>query len=1183
MTTQRSHRRSSMLTTAVSRAAALACLTLTGLAALAQQTNPLPAGPTRPAPRVPTPQPATRITSTTANPAGEEVQVLSPFEVHAEEDTGYKATSTLMGTRLRSDLNDLAASISVATKDFMDDINAIDLTSLFIYTLGTEVNGAGGNYSGLSDPAAGGVYDDALGQASPATRVRGLLSADGTRDYFLTDLPLDGYNTDRVEISRGPNSMLFGLGSPAGIYNRTLIKAGLLTTRTTIGAQYGSFGTFRTTLDTNQVIVKNKLAVRLAAVHSDTRFKQAFTYDRKNASTLTATWRPFRDTVLKATTEHGRNNSNKPEGRPPFDQITYWWAMGMPVWNPVTSTGRLLGTPQAPFTGANQVITATGARNGNFIGSTLNNLTANAVGLVYQDPNSSQLGGLNIGGGATVDGFKGAATNGAANAAGTALVNQTWGSIAAGVNMIRFGLLNNSPASTLYSYNPQITDPRIFDFYHYSLEGPTKYEFSRSQAYNVTLEQTFLQKRAGLELALDRQYLDTGYNSPVNYSLNLDLNEVLPNGAPNPNWLRPVNAGSGFKRIYSKDRQAWRAQAYYNLDLQRTGPKWLGGILGRHMFNANYTEQQSSYQVIGGTLWNIGSDYVQAEGQTLPGTVSSTARIVPVISYYGPSVRNAGSAVHAGIQGLTASHDPSGVATVNVLYNQRPATTAIAAQTPWAPRTFSLVTDAKERADAMARNSAGYTARTKQDVHSSAITLQSHWLHNTIVTTAGARRDLAWSFDAGLPPASPLGNANTSWAVWSPKLTTILNEDTTNWGVVGRLPARLRRSLPLESEISGYYNQATNFRVASERYNILGQVVGPETGATREYGIRLSMLGGKFEIKAGRYVTTADKATVNGFVGSVNQLADLVGSLIDKTYLGDNAANPAGIAAFEAWLDGPYGRTYQKTFHYTFVPNSNPNTPASLYGKYADASGDRGNVVGTSALESKGLEFELVFNPTRNWRIFASAGRDEATRTNIAPELNDFVNNATNGILTLVQNPNGTPTAAGNLFSTVSGNQITLAAFVRSNVATPMEPIFRQSGTRTDELRRWHWSAVTNYRFSDEIFGGKLKGFGLGGGVRWLDKVAIGYPVTTFVNSAGATVPILDVFHPYFGPTEIYFDGNVSYTRHFPRFTWNARLYAQNIGKHDNLIPVYANPDGHAAYWRIGSTMTWTFSNTFSF
>ena len=64
------------------------------------------------------------------------IVALSPFEVRADEDRGYRATSTVAGTRLRSELKDLAASISVVTRDFIQDVNATDLTTLLVYTLG---------------------------------------------------------------------------------------------------------------------------------------------------------------------------------------------------------------------------------------------------------------------------------------------------------------------------------------------------------------------------------------------------------------------------------------------------------------------------------------------------------------------------------------------------------------------------------------------------------------------------------------------------------------------------------------------------------------------------------------------------------------------------------------------------------------------------------------------------------------------------------------------------------------------------------------------------------------------------------------------------------------------------------------------------------------------------------------
>ena len=51
----------------------------------------------------------------------EDVFELSPFAVSAVDETGYAATSTLAGTRLKTKLGDLPNSITVATKEFMED------------------------------------------------------------------------------------------------------------------------------------------------------------------------------------------------------------------------------------------------------------------------------------------------------------------------------------------------------------------------------------------------------------------------------------------------------------------------------------------------------------------------------------------------------------------------------------------------------------------------------------------------------------------------------------------------------------------------------------------------------------------------------------------------------------------------------------------------------------------------------------------------------------------------------------------------------------------------------------------------------------------------------------------------------------------------------------------------------
>ncbi|MBT5169879.1 MAG: TonB-dependent receptor, partial [Opitutales bacterium] len=83
-----------------------------------------------------------------AQDENEEVYELSPFSVDAAENSGYTATSTLSGTRIRTDLKDLGAAISVVTSELMEDLGANDAGSLLSYTANMEVGGNQGNFSG---------------------------------------------------------------------------------------------------------------------------------------------------------------------------------------------------------------------------------------------------------------------------------------------------------------------------------------------------------------------------------------------------------------------------------------------------------------------------------------------------------------------------------------------------------------------------------------------------------------------------------------------------------------------------------------------------------------------------------------------------------------------------------------------------------------------------------------------------------------------------------------------------------------------------------------------------------------------------------------------------------------------------------------------------------------------------
>src|SRR4051812_30530101 len=72
-----------------------------------------------------------------ALPSTNETVTLSPFEVNATLDTGYAGQDTLSGSRLRTNLKDVAAAISPMTAEFLRDIAATNIADAVEYGVGT--------------------------------------------------------------------------------------------------------------------------------------------------------------------------------------------------------------------------------------------------------------------------------------------------------------------------------------------------------------------------------------------------------------------------------------------------------------------------------------------------------------------------------------------------------------------------------------------------------------------------------------------------------------------------------------------------------------------------------------------------------------------------------------------------------------------------------------------------------------------------------------------------------------------------------------------------------------------------------------------------------------------------------------------------------------------------------------
>lgn len=67
-------------------------------------------------------------------PASADAILLTPFEVSSEKDNGYAATETLAGTRMRTNLRDVGASLSILTPEFLRDLGVNSFDQALLYT-----------------------------------------------------------------------------------------------------------------------------------------------------------------------------------------------------------------------------------------------------------------------------------------------------------------------------------------------------------------------------------------------------------------------------------------------------------------------------------------------------------------------------------------------------------------------------------------------------------------------------------------------------------------------------------------------------------------------------------------------------------------------------------------------------------------------------------------------------------------------------------------------------------------------------------------------------------------------------------------------------------------------------------------------------------------------------------------
>jgi len=214
----------------------------------------------------------------------EEMQVTASAERADGPVQGYRATRSASATRTDTAIHETPQSISVVPAQVVEDIGATRLEDALDYAGGVE---RGNNFGG---------------QGLTEFLVRGFSTQEFYRNGFAVNrgypnMP-DASTLERIEVLRGPASMLYGRGDPGGTFN-IVSKQPQAELRTVLGSQVNTDGLRRGTLDTTGALDESAAftyRLNLVAEGSDS-FRDHVESERYNIAPVLR-WQLSDDTAL---------------------------------------------------------------------------------------------------------------------------------------------------------------------------------------------------------------------------------------------------------------------------------------------------------------------------------------------------------------------------------------------------------------------------------------------------------------------------------------------------------------------------------------------------------------------------------------------------------------------------------------------------------------------------------------------------------------------------------------------------------------------------------------------------------------------------------------------------------------------------------------------------------------------
>ncbi len=240
--------------------------------------------------------------------ANDEPLMLSAFRVDTTKDRGYVATNATTGTRLNMEIKNIPMPIEVITREFIDDIGAVDVKESLRYSAGIVQDTVTTPNSFTFSPSGSGNAGS-ISRDSTAINIRGFNTRSFLRNGFRQDTITDVVNIDRQEVARGPQALLYGVAALGGIVNITPKYPGN-TPRRSARIGFGSDEFYRFEAYHSGPILKatdgRSLNYGVGFVYQNLSSRDDFDDRSRILVTPAFDFRPFKDTNVFVDLEYGK-------------------------------------------------------------------------------------------------------------------------------------------------------------------------------------------------------------------------------------------------------------------------------------------------------------------------------------------------------------------------------------------------------------------------------------------------------------------------------------------------------------------------------------------------------------------------------------------------------------------------------------------------------------------------------------------------------------------------------------------------------------------------------------------------------------------------------------------------------------------------------------------------------------